>query len=326
MNRFFLAFFVVFLATSCSGKSPQQNSDGPSWYISPKQNNSENLYGVAEGYTLEEATKYALADAASRLIVSISSESSLLREENQTSTNEEMRQQVRQSVEKISFTNFHVTNSINIGPKIFVEVQIDRTTFLNEQKDKVSFLERQVADLDKNSLGRNTIQRRNSLLKILGLEKELELKARILAGAGENINLKEKLNRTADFQNELEKLSDKTEFYFEINSPREISQIIRSSLNKEKIKISPSRNNFNANQVVIKIKSSSRSLKIYESYLTKLEIDFENLAEGKVVASNSVEVTGSSSISDKESYASALKSLEEKISQDGILKIIGITN
>lgn len=326
MNKFLLAFLAVFLVTSCSGKSPHQNLDGPSWYLSPQQNNSENLYGVAEGYTLEEATKYALADAASRLIVSISSESSLLREENQTSTNEEMRQQVRQSVEKISFTNFRVTNSKNIGPKIFVEVQIERAPFINEQKEKVGFLERQISDLDKNSLGKNTLQRRNSLLKILGLEKELELKARILAGAGENINLKEKLNRAADFQNQLEKLSDKTEFYFEINSPKEISQIIRSSLNKEKIKISPSRNNSNVNQVVIKIQSERRSHQIYEAYLTKLEIDFENLANGKVVASNTIEVTGSSSISDKESYASALKSFEEKIAQDGILKIIGITN
>jgi hypothetical protein len=45
-----------------------------------------------------------------------------------------------------------------------------------------------------------------------------------------------------------------------------------------------------------------------------------------VVASNTLEVTGSSSISEKESYFAALKSFEEKISEDGILKIIGITN
>ena len=29
------------------------------WYITPKQNNAENLYGISVGHTLEEATKYA---------------------------------------------------------------------------------------------------------------------------------------------------------------------------------------------------------------------------------------------------------------------------
>jgi hypothetical protein len=326
MNRLFPAILAFLFITSSCATASKQALDAPSWYVTPKQNNADNLYGVAEGYSLEEATKYALADAASRLMVSISSESSLLREENRVGINEEMRQQVRQSVEKISFTGFRVTKSEKIGQKFFTEVQIERRPFINEQKEKVSFLERQISDLDKNSVGKNTIQRRNSLLKITGLGKELELKSRIIAGAGEEIDLKEKLNRNADFQNQLEKLSDKIEFYFEIDSPKEIAQIIRNNLNKEKIKVAPSRTNSNLDQVVIKIKSSSRDLKIYDAFMSKLEIDFENLADGKVVASNSIEVVGSSSISGKESYLSALKSLEEKIGTDGILKIIGIIN
>ncbi len=327
MNKIFCSFFIaIFFAIISCTSAPDKKSDLPSWYVKPKQNNSENLYGVATGFTLEEATKYSLADAASRLMVSISSESNLLREENKTDSNEELRQQVKQSIEKINFTNFKVTRSEKFGEKFFVETQIERQSFINDQKEKVSFLEKQISDLDKNSAGKNAIQRRNALIKILGLSSELELKTRILTGAGENINLTEKLNRIANFQNQLEKTSDKTEFYFEINSPKEITQIIRGSLNKEKIKISPNRNAANQNQIVIKVKSAARSNKIYEAFLTKLQIDFENIIEGKVVASNSVEITGSSSISEKESYLAALKSLEEKISENGILKIMGITN
>jgi hypothetical protein len=326
MNKIFLLLFAAVLSlTSCASYS-DKSSDSPSWYISPKQNNASNLYGVAEGYTLEEATRYALADAAARLMVSISSESSLLREENQNSVNEEMRQQVRQSVEKINFTNFQVTKSDKFGQRFFVEVMVERAPFINDQKERVEFLEKKIADLEKDSAGKNPIQKRNSLIKILDLSKELELKSRILAGAGEVVNLKEKLHRIANFQNQFDKTSDKIEFYFEINSPKEIAQTIRNSLNKEKIKIAPSRNNSNPNQIVIKIKSSSRTNEIYGSYMTKLEVDFENLADGKVVASNSIEVVGSSAIGEKESHLAASKSLEEKIEKDGILKIIGIIN
>ncbi len=326
MNKIILALTAAFFLLSCSAAAPKKGADTPSWYITPKQNNAENLYGVAEGSTLEEATRYALADAAARLMVSISSESNLLREENQTSFNEEMRQNVRQNVEKIIFINFKVSNSKKIGESFFVEVEIERAPFLNDQRERVNSLERQINDLDQNSLDKNSIQRRNSLIKILDLSKELELKSRILAGAGDNINLKEKLTRIDNFRSQLEKISNKLEFYFEINSPSEIAKIIRNGLNKEKIKIAPTLNPSDLGQIVIRIKSESRSNKIYEAFITKLEVDFENLVEGKVVASNSIEVTGSSTISERESYLAALKSLEEKISQDGILKIIGIIN
>lgn len=326
MNRFFLAaVLVVFLFSACS--SDKNSKIGtPSWYVSPKQNDGENLYGVAEGFTLEDATKYALADAASRLIVTVSGESTLLREENQMGTNEEMRQQVRQNIEKISFTNFKVTNSEKYGQKFFAEVKIERAPFINQQKEQISFKQKQADLLIANSSGKNPIQRRASLLKILDLEKQVELASRILIGSGEDLNLKETLNRIATTQDQLDKISDKIEFYFEINSPKEISKIIRNSLNKEKIKITQNHNSSNQNQITVKINSNSKSSEIYSNYLTKLKIDFENSATGKIVASNSLEVSGSSSISEKESYSAALQSLEEKISQDGILKILGIVN
>ncbi len=324
MNKLIISTLIIFVAISCSSKSTTDKT--PSWYITPKQNNSENLYGVSSGYSLEEATKYALADAASRLMVSVSSESNLTREENSYGINEEMRQKVRQNIEKINFTGFKVTRSEKISAQLFVEVAIPRDSFLREQKERIEFIEKKISDLDKNSLGKNSIQRRNSLLKIIDLGKELELKSRIIASSGENIDLKSKLNKLANFSNELEKISDKIEFYFEINSPQEITKIIRTALNKEKLKISNSRNESNENQIVVRIRSSSKSNQIYGAFLSKLQIDFENLAEGKVIASNRIEVTGSSAIGEKESESAALSELSETINKDGILKIIGILN
>ena len=322
-NKFAVIALVIFGIASCS--SNKGNSDTPSWYISPKQNNSQNLYGVSSGANLEEATKSALADAAARLMTSISSESSLLREEDKSGVNEEMRQQVKQNIEKIDFSNFRVSNSQKVGSQLFVEVEISRSPFISDQKDKISFAETQVNNLEKNLSTANPIQKRVSLTKILELEKQIELSSRILQGSGVEMNLKEKLNRQAEFQNQFNQLTNKIEFYFEINSAKEISQVIRNALNKEKIKISNSRSN-NANQIVIAIRSSAANNEIYGAHITKLKISFENLSGGKTVASNSIEVTGSSTISEKESYAASVKALEEKISQDGILKVLGIIN
>ena len=180
--------------------------------------------------------------------------------------------------------------------------------------------------MDKNSLGKNPIQRRNSLIKITELSKELELKSMIIRGAGEQFNLKDKLELIAKFQNELEKSSDKIEFFFDPTCPKEITQIIRNNLNKDKLKIASKFDKNDENQVLIKIESVSKTNHIYESHMTKNKIDFENLSQGKVIASNSIEATGSSTISERESYLASLKTLEEKIEKDGILKVLGILN
>jgi hypothetical protein len=317
-----LALGLVIFFTSCS--SNPKKAEEPSWYISPKQNNSQNFYGVSVGANLEESTKAALVDASARLMVSISSESNSLTEEDSRGTNEEMRQQIKQNIEKIDFTNFKVSRSQKAGSQLFVEVEIEREPFIRDQKEKIEFNETKVVNLEKNLAGANPIQKRVSLTKILDTEKQIELSSRILAGAGEKINLKEKLNRIAFFQDQFNQLTDKIEFYFEINSSKEIAQIIRLALNKEKIKVANSRGG--ANQIVISIKSSTRNSEIYGAKMTKLNIDFENIFNGKTVASNQLEVSGSSTIDDKESYAAAIESLKEKISEDGILKVIGIIN
>ena len=325
MNKLF-KILVIFLITSCAANQKSDDNSLPSWYISPTQNDSSNLYGVAEGHSLEEATRLALGDAASRLIVSISASSTLIREENQNSTNEEMRQRVTQNIEKIDFSNFNVSQSKNIGPKFYVEVEITRRPFVRQQKDQIKFLERKINDLDENSQLKNPLQRRNDFEKAFKLAQELELRSRVATGAGANINLNEKLTRVADIENKLNQNLDKIEFFFEFSSPPQISNIIRRALNREKIAVAKKRNLASKNQILIKISAQTKVVRIYGSIITKIAIDFDNSIASKSLASAESEVNGSSVISPEESYSAALKSLEEKIAKEGILKTIGILN
>ena len=325
LSPLLFTIILAFLTSSCS-QTVSKNDVIPSWYINQKNNNAQYLYGTAQGHTLEEATKNALADAASRLMVSISSNSTSLLEENQLGINEELRQKVTQNVEKISFNNFQTSRSDKMGSSFFIEVKIKRAPFINDQKERLIFVEKKISNLEKNSIGTNAIQRRNSLIKIIDLSKEVELKSRILAGAGENINLNNKLDKISYFEDQLEKVSNNTEFYFDTKSPKELTNIIRNGLNKEQLKIALRRNSSNPNQILVKVRASSRTNEIYESFMTKVRIDFENYSAGKILASSSIEVTGSSTIGSAESKLSALTSFEERVEKDGILKIIGIIN
>lgn len=319
-------FFIFLSLSSFAEISFAKSSDLPSWFIKPRANNIDRIYGVAEGFTLEEATKSALADAAGRLMVSISSESELIKEENQNSYNEEMRQKVRQSIEKISFSGYEVSKSEQVDKKFYVEVSVEKDPFIKEQKERVEFVQKKINDLDKNSLQANPIQRRTSLIKILDLCKELDLKARILAGAQEEIDMKAILSLIAKYQNEFEKSSSSIEFFFDSSTPKDLVQILRSALNKEKLKIAKSLDKSDPNQIVIGAKYDSTHNFIYGSHITKLNVDFENSSQSKIVASNNVEVTGNSTINESESTKAAIKALEEQIQKDGILKILGILN
>ena len=325
MNRF-LKLAALLVISALSSFNAQADEKLPSWYLQQKQNDSANLYGVAQGASQEEATRLALVDAASRLLVTISSTSNLIREENQNSVNEEMRQNVRQNIEKIEFTNFEITNSAKLENNFYNEVKINRSNFIRDHQEKLNLIEKKLDNLAQNSATQNPIQKRSNLIKSQSLAKELELYARILHGAGANVNLPEKLNRVAKIENEMNKNLDKIEFFFEISSPQNLVKIIRAALNKEKIAVSKTKNPNNKNQILIKISSEQKTTEVYGSFITKVKLDFTNSLEGKILASSSVEISGSSVIDKEESYNAALKNLEEKIASDGILKTVGILN
>ena len=250
-NSFFttkLFYSIIFLAVFSCAKSGV-NSITPKWYDSPRQNDSSYLYGVSQGQTIAEATKMSLVDMASRLVTT-----KTLLEENKFDSNEELRMSVSQNIEKISFNNLQVSNSVKIYNTFFVETRVDRNQFILEQRERIKFLKVKIANLDKSSLATNSINRRNSLIEILDISKELELKARMIAGAGENVNLEEILKLQAKYQNEFEKFTNKIEVYFAPNVNGEIKSMVTKYLNNEKIKIVESPNG-SKNQILLRISS-----------------------------------------------------------------------
>jgi len=336
--KFFLSYFILFsfllLGSGCSGGIKNNitstknlsESNLPNWYISPKQNNADFLYGVAEGFSLEEATRNSLAECAARLMVSVSSESQLTRQADNISANEEIRQKTLQSVEKINFLNYSVSRSSKVNDRFYVEVKVEKTPFFNDQKERVEILRKKIRDLDSVSKKTNPIQRRLDLMKIVDFGKELELKLRILAGSGLNLGLSEGLTMISEFQQELAGLSMKIDFVIDAKNSKDLSVLIIEGLNREGFKISSKAENSNSNQVLVKTLVSKSSSEIYGAKMVKLSVSFSNLSLGKIVASNSLEFTGSSAISEEEAQKSALKKLHDEIERVGILKILGITS
>lgn len=317
-----LSLLILFIVFSCSKDGSTDINGDISWYLSPTQNNSQYIYGVGQGYTLEEATKSALSDASARLSTTISSTSTTLLEENRYDVNEEFRKKINQNIEKIEFPNFEVLKSTQKDNSTYVQIRVDRKQFVDLQKEKIEHLDNQIENIKKIVSKQNIIQKRTSYNKIIDLGTQSEILARVIYGAS-NKELKQKLKTISNAKYKLSKLNSKFEFYFLSKGNSDIYRVIQKYLNKSGISIASAKTNLD-NQIIMKVTSSSTTGEVYGSYITKLTLNFKNYSKGKVVASNIVEVSGSSTVSRNESYRSAIASFDAKIKKEGVFKTLGV--
>jgi len=333
-----LHFFLFIIFTFFLGNAHAQNDNSknslPKWYVQPQSNNAKKLYGVAEGSNVEEATKAALVDLSSKLLVTISSSSTSLMEENKYSANEEFRKNIQQNIENIEFSAFKVSNSAAYEGRFFVEVEVSRVEFIKNQKEKLSFLQQQVQDLEDSMNSKenkyNPVKRRVNLQKIVNLYSQIQLISKILSSVGEKIDNAKILAQFANFKKELENSSDKIEFYIENSyfddpSLSKINQIIRKNLALNNIKNATKYSKLSQQQIVLKIAAELESHYIYSSYMVKIKFHFDNYLGENIIASNNIEIDGASTISLDQAISSAFANLDEKMKKDGILKILGVS-
>lgn len=322
--KIFLILILNFTIFSCSNSTQNKESlnELPKFYVSPTQNDSQNIYGIGEGFNYEEATKTALSDMASRLLVSISSTSTLIREENKSDFNEEIRQNISQNIEKIDFSGFEVSKSQKYNQRIYLEVKVARLQFINLQKEKIVFLDNQIINLQNQLAEQNIVKKRKTLMEILDLARQSEILTRIVF-ADKDSELSKKLKIISDAKNQLSKLNDKVEFYFENKADSKIYNVIKNSANRERIIVVNNKSN-SKNQIQIKINSSKTVVQVYGSYIAKVKISFDNISQNQIIASNSIEVSGSSVVSENEAYNAAIVNLRQKIEKEGVLEILGI--
>lgn len=317
-------YFAFLLFFGCSHNNSESPIQVPAWYISPKPNDSLYLYGVGEGYTIKESTNDALSNVSAKLMVEISSNSSLIREENSYSINEEMRQNIKQTTKKIIFTNYDVSNSAKVGQKFFVEVRVPKDSFVKERIENIAILRSKALNLDNNSINQIAILRKKSLEEIIEHLNEILASQKILEAVGENQDIKKTQADIASYEDKILKLNQKIEIVFDMGSPTNVTSIVGEALNNQNIKTSRGWVKDHKNQLLLRVRIDRDTKKIYGSYITKLKIDFSASSYNRTIASSSQEVTGSSVVSERDSFKAALKKFDQELKNSDILQVIGI--
>ncbi len=325
MKKYF-ALLLITIFASCNSSKIETMSGLPKWYSAPKQNDAVNLYGIGEGFSMDEATKAALKNLSSKLMVSISSESSMLLEENKLYANEETRQKINEVVEKMTFSNYVVSKTAQNGARIYIEISVDRKAFIEERTQKLSDLNKRMKDIYDDLVNKNILEKYNKLAEIINLCNEAKSISYILNGLGAGpIDKKSDMERYAFYQKSYDGILNQIEFFIELeNSPKSIANVFNRAISNEKIKIAKSKT-ASTNLVIVNIKSDLVTNNIYGSEIAKLKVNISLLSNNnKVLGSNSIEVTGNSMVSKEEAVNAAVSSLAEKINQESILKILSI--
>lgn len=302
IKKSFITAFLFLIFSCASSDQPTQLSQLPSWYVTPKTSD-QNLYGVGEGYTLAEASKSALNNLASKLMTSISSESSTLLESNKYATNEQSRQKISEVVAKITFNNYQVSNSASFNGRIYVEIAVNRDGFIADYNQKLNGLNQKMADILSKTQNKTILEKLSDLEIINNLSFEAQSIAQILASLdGHSGNFKNNLDLYNNYQNSYRNLADKMEFFIDNkNAPKTLVNRVINDINQKKLKVVKNKNLNNPNLVIIQISSEITEQKIYGSYIAKLKIDFNLLSnQNKIIKSKSFENTGSSVISKEE--------------------------
>ncbi|MEM9175164.1 MAG: hypothetical protein AAGC67_08005 [Myxococcota bacterium] len=109
----------------------------PAWALADPSREADVEIGVGSGTTLDEATRYALQDVASRLSVSIESALTDRYEESDGRTVESLEQVIETRVAGTRFTGWRRTRSAERDGTFWAEVRIDRRRLAAETRSEL---------------------------------------------------------------------------------------------------------------------------------------------------------------------------------------------
>jgi hypothetical protein len=289
----------------------------PSWYLSAPNNNQDFLYGIGAASTLSQAKNEALNSLASRLFISISSNTHSIKSsdsfENYSSINN---QEIFLEVEKIDLLNSKIEKSIKVNDEYFVLLSIDRKKLFKEYFFKLDIIDRKISQFYDKAINLSNIFTISYSKEILDLIDEALLLTKKLSVINEDFN-----------KSQYDLKYNKIKFDL-LNLRKNIKLKIKSNHFLKSLKSYISRNNIllsnkNFDAIVSSFENINYS-KYNNWFIAKCNISVEILVNAEVLSTNNFTIIGRSTHSNFQALENAKKSLEKKLLNIDINNFLGI--
>ena len=307
---------LIFFIFSCSNNKYKSDII-PGWYINPKNNDNNFLYGTGSGYSNIEAKNNALLDASHRLSSIISGKTNIINKENNYDISQELYQDITSETLSLTFNNYQITNSIKIGEIIYNEISINKNEFYQNCIKIITDLDQEIRNLDLITKQSNSITRLNNLAKIKNNITEIKKLSNIVKYDYDKIYY-------SKLANEYLAIKENIEFYI-YSDITDFKQLITKFLNQQNFKIARNRSKKNKrNQIEVTIKTSNIYNYIYNNHIINYKIAITLSNNNNKLSNNIINVTGSSPISKNLAKRAAIYEFEQKLKGDYILKLLNI--
>lgn len=117
------------------------------WWFNPPEDTVEFMYGLGEGFTLQQARQAALADIAGKLSTEISSSLNRLAQENDGRFNESVRQEVSSQTANVELSQFQVIQSYQSNSMLRVLVRLDRQRLAKIWEQRIADLLKRITPI-----------------------------------------------------------------------------------------------------------------------------------------------------------------------------------
>jgi hypothetical protein len=289
----------------------------PSWYLSAPNNNQDFLYGIGAALTLSQAKNEALNSLASRLFISISSNTHSIKSsdsfENYSSINN---QEIFLEVEKIDLLNSKIEKSIKVNDEYFVLLSIDRKKLFKEYFFKLDIIDRKISQFYDKAINLSNIFTISYSKEILDLIDEALLLTKKLSVINEDFNKSQYNLKYNKIKFDLLNLRKNIKLKIKSNH---FLKSFKSYISKNNILLS----NKNFDAIVSSFENINYS-KYNNWFIAKCNISVEILVNAEVLSTNNFTIIGRSTHSNFQALENAKKSLEKKLLNIDINNFLGI--
>jgi hypothetical protein len=289
----------------------------PSWYLSAPNNNQDFLYGIGAASTLIQAKNEALNSLASRLFISVSSNTHVIKNsdsfENYSNINN---QEIFLEVEKIDLLNSKIEKSIKVNDEYFVLLSIDRKKLFKEYFFKLDAIDRKISQFYDKAINLSNIFTISYSKEILDLIDEALLLTQKLSVINEDFNKSQYDLKYHKIKFDLLNLRKNIKLKIKSNH---FLKSFKSYISKNNILLS----NKNFDAIVSSFENINYS-KYNNWFIAKCNISVEILVNAEVLSTNNFTIIGRSTHSNFQALENAKKSLEKKLLNIDINNFLGI--
>ncbi|MDD3061091.1 MAG: LPP20 family lipoprotein [Sulfurimonas sp.] len=331
MKIFALFFIIFFIFGGCSSDKQMvvaQKKEVPAWYVAIAENDETYIYGRGDGKNKEEAVANALSFMVSTLSVSIASEfeaETIVKEGYNSSVQSTYTNNIRSDVKKIRISNYELMEIEEIGYKKFVVlVRSNRKELFASMHSEI---EQNFTLVEKK---KNVLAYASALKKLAFYKQTQETFANlpdtllVMQSLDKSFDPEGYLSMAQELDKEYEALQKSISFSVQSNEDGiKLVPSVAKGLSDKKLTLDE---NENPDHFKVIITSNTQEAFAYGFTLARsaIEINVQD-AEGAVIASNKLNITGQSTQGYEIAKENVAMKLDELIKKEGIEKVIGLS-